>query len=47
MKIIPYISLFSGGGVGDTGYRDSGLSPIILNELETDRAQILQANFPD
>ena len=47
MRIIPYISLFSGGGVGDTGYRDSGLSPIILNELETDRAQILQANFPD
>lgn len=42
-----YISLFSGGGIGDIGFRKAGLKPILLNELEDYRAQIAQANFPE
>ncbi|MBX7000558.1 DNA cytosine methyltransferase [Bacillus sp. FSL K6-0046] len=42
-----YISLFSGGGIGDIGFRKAGLKPIVLNELENYRAQIAKRNFPE
>jgi DNA (cytosine-5)-methyltransferase 1 len=43
----PYVSLFSGGGVGDIGFRNAGLTPLVLNELESPRAQLAQLNFPN
>lgn len=46
-KKLPYISLFSGGGIGDTGFVNAGLSPIIMSELEQSRANLLSLNFPD
>lgn len=42
-----YVSIFSGGGIGDIGFRKAGLTPIVLNELDEDRSQIAQANFPE
>ncbi|MED2946307.1 DNA cytosine methyltransferase [Bacillus subtilis] len=44
---LPYISLFSGGGIGDVGFKEAGLYPILFNELEDYRAQIVQSNFPN
>lgn len=46
-KKLPYISLFSGGGLGDTGFEKAGLYPVILNELDEYRAQITSTNFPN
>jgi DNA (cytosine-5)-methyltransferase 1 len=43
----PYVSIFSGGGIGDTGFRKAGLTPIILNELDEARAALAQLNFPE
>lgn len=40
-----YISLFSGGGIGDIGFRKAGLIPIVLNELEANRAEIISNNY--
>jgi DNA (cytosine-5)-methyltransferase 1 len=42
-----YISLFSGGGIGDIGFRSVGLSPIVLNEISTQRAELCRLNFPE
>lgn len=42
-----YISLFSGGGIGDIGFRDAGYIPIVMNEIEESRAEILKRNYPD
>lgn len=47
METFKYISLFSGGGIGDIGFRKAGYIPIIMNELEEKRAQILEKNYPD
>ena len=40
-----YISLFSGGGIGDMGFRNAGLDPIVMNELEPNRAELLANNY--
>lgn len=42
-----YISIFSGGGIGDIGFRKAGLTPIIMNELEVNRSQLIKLNFPN
>ncbi|MCH4336393.1 DNA cytosine methyltransferase [Staphylococcus haemolyticus] len=41
-----YISLFSGGGIGDIGFRKAGLTPIIMCEKEKSRSDLLKLNFP-
>jgi site-specific DNA-cytosine methylase len=40
------ISLFSGGGVGDFGFVGSGLRLLAANEIELDRATLVEHNFP-
>lgn len=47
MEKYKYISLFSGGGIGDIGFRNAGYNPIVMNELEEKRAEILKRNYPD
>jgi DNA (cytosine-5)-methyltransferase 1 len=42
-----YISLFSGGGVGDYGFVEAGLNPIVMNEIDANRAAFLQRNYPN
>ncbi len=40
------VSLFSGSGLGDIGFKASGADFIVMNELLSDRAQLLSLNFP-
>jgi DNA (cytosine-5)-methyltransferase 1 len=40
------VSLFTCAGLGDIGLQASGARFITMNELESDRARIAQANFP-
>ena len=47
MKEYKYISLFSGGGIGDIGFRNADYIPIVMNELEENRAEIIKNNYPD
>ncbi len=47
MEKLKYISLFSGGGIGDIGFRNAGYFPIVMNELEENRAEIIKNNYPD
>lgn len=47
MEKYKYISLFSGGGIGDIGFRNAGYIPIVMNEKEENRAEILKSNYPD
>lgn len=47
MKRYNYISLFSGGGIGDIGFRKAGYTPIVMNELEENRAEIIKNNYSD
>lgn len=47
MEEYKYISLFSGGGIGDIGFRNAGYIPIVMNEIEENRAEILKRNYPD
>lgn len=42
----PAISLFSGAGIGDLGYRAAGFDFLSLCELEPDRAALAALNFP-
>ncbi len=42
-----YISLFAGGGIGDIGFRNAGYIPIVMNEIEENRAEILKSNYSD
>lgn len=42
-----YLSLFSGGGIGDIGFRRAGLNPIVFNELDSNRAELIINNYPD
>lgn len=42
-----YISLFSGGGIGDLGFRRAGLEPLVLAEIEPRRAALAKLNFPE
>ena len=41
------LSLFSGAGIGDIGFRAAGYSFILLSEIEPDRAQLAKINFPE
>ncbi len=41
------ISLFSGSGIGDLGYRDAGMRFISMCESEHDRAELLRVNYPE
>ena len=41
------VSLFSGGGISDLGYRAAGFEFLVQSELEKRRAALGQANFPD
>lgn len=45
METYKYISLFSGGGIGDIGFRNAGFLPIIMNEIDANRAEILKNNY--
>lgn len=41
------VSLFACAGVGDVGLRNQGFETLVMNELDEDRAQIAQLNFPE
>jgi len=41
------LSLFTCGGIGDLGFRASGLNFLAMNELESDRASLARLNFPE
>ena len=41
------VSLFSGAGIGDAGWRASGVEMLALCEIEHDRAGLAARNFPD
>lgn len=41
------LSLFSGGGIGETFLEDIGISTVVANELLPDRAEIYSYRFPD
>ncbi len=41
------VSLFTGGAIGDTGFRAAGYSYTTMCEIDTDRAQLAKLNFPD
>ncbi len=41
------ISLFSGAGIGDLGYRAAGFDFVSLCELDPERAALARLNFPD
>lgn len=45
MEQYKYISLFSGGGIGDIGFKKAGFTPIVMNELENSRAEIIKNNY--
>lgn len=47
MESYKYISLFSGGGIGDIGFKKEGFCPIVMNELEEKRAEIIKNNYKD
>lgn len=47
MEKYKYVSLFSGGGIGDIGFKNAGYIPIVMNEIEKDRAEILKSNYSD
>src|SRR5215213_7969786 len=41
------VSLFSGAGVGDLGFRAAGLDLLAMCEVEPDRAALAALNFPE
>ena len=41
------VSLFSGAGIGDVGWRAAGLEMLALCEIEHDRAGLAARNFPE
>jgi DNA (cytosine-5)-methyltransferase 1 len=41
------VSLFSGAGIGDLGFRAAGVSFLAMCEKESDRAELAQRNFPE
>lgn len=47
VKEYKYISLFSGGGIGDIGFRNAGYTPIVMNEIDWKRAELLKSNYSD
>jgi DNA (cytosine-5)-methyltransferase 1 len=43
----PAVSLFSGAGIGDLGYRAAGFRLLSMCEVEPERAALAAVNFPD
>lgn len=41
------ISLFTGAGIGDIGFKASGFSFVAMSEYEHDRAELAKSNFPE
>jgi DNA (cytosine-5)-methyltransferase 1 len=41
------VSLFSGAGIGDLGFRAAGIRLVSMTELEPDRAALARLNFPE
>ena len=41
------VSLFTGAGIGDIGFRAAGARFCVMSELEYDRASLAMANFPE
>ncbi len=41
------ISLFSSAGIGDIGFKASGMDFILMNELLRDRSELLAVNYPN
>lgn len=44
---MPFVSLFSGAGIGDLGWRAAGFELLASCELERDRAALARRNFPE
>src|SRR5436309_11290882 len=40
------VSLFSGAGIGDLGFRAAGIDVLALCEIAADRAALARLNFP-
>ena len=47
MVDFPAVSLFSGAGIGDLGFRAAGLNFLAMCELEEDRSALAALNFPE
>ena len=47
MVTFPTVSLFSGAGIGDLGFRAAGLNFLAMCELEEDRSALAAINFPE
>ncbi len=41
------VSLFSGAGIGDLGFRAAGVQFLVMCELEEDRSELARLNFPE
>ncbi len=41
------VSLFTGAGIGDLGFRAAGVRFAVMSELEADRASLASLNFPE
>lgn len=41
------VSLFTGAGIGDVGWRDAGYDFVLMNEIDEPRALLASRNFPD
>ena len=39
------LSLFTGAGIGDAGFRAAGAQVGVMSELKSDRASLATANF--
>ena len=44
---LPFVSLFSGAGIGDLGWRAAGFHLVASCEMERDRAALAKRNFPE
>ena len=47
MVAFPAVSLFSGAGIGDLGFRAAGLNFLAMCELDEDRSALAALNFPE
>ena len=47
MSRIKAVSLFSGGGIAETYFKEIGVDVVVANELLQDRAMFYKANHPD
>jgi DNA (cytosine-5)-methyltransferase 1 len=47
MSTLKGVSLFSGAGIGDLGFRAAGVEFLAMCELEKDRSALAELNFPE